>query len=324
MYRPPEVKPPCPPGRPARYEDVVYANVVLDNGDPHELKMDIYQDLNHKEPGPCIIYFFGGGWMWGDYKQTDNKGVYFRDLVKLVEQGYTIISPSYRLASQSIFPACIHDCKAVVRFLKANSGTYHIDPERIGVLGKFCGRGHLAAMVTMSSACKEIEGDVGGNLEYSSAVKAAAVYYAPVDIPESIRSSAAKAGGPPKDLKGTEIDNVAAPSMEIEPLILGYTGPGRSLWALNQLLESGDTTNPDWKFIELAEKCSPIRYASADNPPMIILHGGHDIVVPIKQSEMLYKALVEDRCRGYISFLFLRRAWALSRPRGQTNWHIPS
>lgn len=296
------VKPLCPPGRPPRYEDVPYAEVALDNGQSHTLMMDIYQDLNQKEPGPCIIYYFGGGWMWGEYKQVTQKAVYCRDLVKLVEQGYTIISPSYRLASQSVFPACIHDCKGVVRFLRANANTYHIDPERIGVLGNSAG-GHLAAMVAMSGDCKEIEGNVGGNLEYSSAVKAAAVFYAPTDLEECIRAAVAKLEEPPKNLIGTEIDNVANQAVQIETQILGYTGAGKSLWGLNELLKSGDMTNPDWKYIELARKCSPIHYASANCPPMIIMHGGQDPVVPIEQSEKLYQVLVEAEADAtYVSY----------------------
>lgn len=288
----PKVKPLCPPGRPPRFEDVPYAEVTLDNGVRHTLRMDIYQDLNQKEPGPCIIYYFGGGWMWGEYKQITQKAVYCRELIKLVEQGYTIISPSYRLASQSVFPACIHDCKGVVRFLKANAETYHIDPERIGVLGNSAG-GHLAAMVAMSADSKEMEGEVGGNLEYSSAVKAAAIFYAPTDIEELIRGGASKLNVAPKNLTGTEIDNVANQAVEIEAQILGYTEAGKNLWTLNQVLEAGDTTHPEWKYIELARKCSPINYVREDCPPMIIMHGGQDPIVPIEQSEMLYKALVE-------------------------------
>ena len=78
----------------------------------------------------------------------------------MTSQGYTVVCPDYRLVSQSIFPACIHDAKGVVRFLKANGNTYHIDPDRIGVLGNSAGS-HLAAMVALSSDCPELEGDVG-------------------------------------------------------------------------------------------------------------------------------------------------------------------
>lgn len=163
MYLPPKVKPLCPPEQSPRFADVVYAQVTLDDGRPYDLKLDVYQSPEQQEPGPCIVYYFGGGWMWGEYKQTTQKAVYCRDLVRLTQQGYTIVCPDYRLASQSVFPACIHDCKAVIRFLKANAAVFHIDPQRIGVLGNSAGA-HLAAMVALSSDHPELEGEVGGNL----------------------------------------------------------------------------------------------------------------------------------------------------------------
>lgn len=305
MYIPPSVKPLCPPEQAPRYEDVVYGEVTLDNGQPYTLKLDIYQSPDQTEPGPCIIYYFGGGWMWGEYKQVTQKAVYCRDLVRMTAQGYTVVCPDYRLVSQSIFPACIHDAKGVVRFLKANGNTYHIDPDRIGVLGNSAGS-HLAAMVALSSDCPELEGDVGGNTEYSSAVKAACLFYGPGDLTESLRTNAREAGGEAKDLTGTEIENVGNDKAGIIPaLIVGYTGPGRTIQKLAEVLEKGDPSDPDWHFIELLKMCSPIRYVSEKNPPVCLFHGGHDPIVPIGQSENLYKALVEAGADAtYISYSY--------------------
>mgnify|MGYP000249532493 FL=1 len=81
-----------------------------------------------------------------------------------------MVCPDYRLVSQSIFPACIHDVKGVVRFLKANGEKYNIDPDRIGALGNSAG-GCLASMLALSANCRELEGEVGGNLEYDSSIK---------------------------------------------------------------------------------------------------------------------------------------------------------
>lgn len=139
MYVPPTVKPLCPPEEKPRFEDVAYATVKLDDGQDYTLKLDIYQSAGQDKPGPCIIYIFGGGFMWGEYKQVTQKAVYCRDLVRLTREGYTVVCPDYRLVSQSIFPACINDVKGVVRFLKANGEKYHIDPERIGALGNSAG-----------------------------------------------------------------------------------------------------------------------------------------------------------------------------------------
>ncbi len=303
MYIPPKVKPLCPPEKPPRYTDVVYGEVTLDNGQPYTLKLDIYQSLEQTEPGPCIVYYFGGGWMWGEYKQATQKAVYCRDLVRMTQEGYTIVCPDYRLVSQAVFPACIHDAKGVIRFLKANGEKYHIDPERIGVLGNSAG-GHLASMVALSADRPELEGTVGGNPEYSSRVKAACLFYAPSDLVECLRSNIKDLTGPAKDLTGTEIENVGNDKAGIIPaLIVGYTGPGRTLQKLGEVLEKGDPSDPDWHYIELTKQCSPIQYVNGKVPPVCLFHGGHDPIVPIEQSEILYRALTAAGADAtYISY----------------------
>jgi acetyl esterase/lipase len=146
-------------------------------------------------------------------------------------------------------------------------------------------------MVAMSANCSEMEGDVGGNQEYTSTVKAATIFYAPSDLVALFRNNANKVI---KNLSETEVDNAGKSMDNVITQILGYTELGKSLVDLYQLLESGDTEDLDWKYIELAKRCSPISYVSANCPPMMILHGGKDPLVPIDQSESLYKALVSS------------------------------
>ncbi|MCD8023783.1 MAG: alpha/beta hydrolase, partial [Lachnospiraceae bacterium] len=265
----------------------------LDHGERYSPKRDIYQSSGQTDPGPCVVYFFGGGFLWGEYKQVTQKAVYCRDLVRMTAEGYTVVCPDYRLASQAIMPACIHDAKGVIRFLKAHGPEYQIDSERIGVLGNSAG-GHLAAMVALSADHPELEGTTGGNLEYSSSVKAACLFYCPGDLVESLRVSAAQVGFQAVDLTGTEIENVGNDKAAIIPaLIVGYTGPGRSMKKLGEVLERGDESDPDWHFIELTRQCSPIQYVSKDNPPVCLFHGYRDPIVPIEQTEQLYRALCE-------------------------------
>jgi Esterase/lipase len=293
MYVAPKVKPLCPPEKAPRFEDVPYAEVVLDNGESYTLKMDIYQNPNQTEPGPCIVYIFGGGWSWGEYKQVTQKAVYCRDLVRLTEEGYTVVCPDYRLIHQSIFPACIHDVKGCIRFLKANAEKYHIDADRIGALGNSAG-GHLAAMLSVGENQPEIEGNVGGNLEYDSTIKAASIFYAPVDLCEAVVAEAATVEDQAKNLTGTEVDNQSKGKADsIMALAVGYVGPGRNIKTLGDLIEKQDVTNPDWKYAELLRKCSPITYVSEDCVPVCLFHGGHDPLVSPKQTEDLYHALLK-------------------------------
>jgi acetyl esterase/lipase len=53
---------------------------------------------------------------------------------------------AYRLAPKVIWPAQIHDCKAAIRWLRANAKKYDFDPERIGVWGVSAG-GHLVSLL---------------------------------------------------------------------------------------------------------------------------------------------------------------------------------
>ena len=80
-------------------------------------------------------------------------------------------SIDYRLSGESPFPVHIQDCKAAVRFLRANAKQYGIDPDKIGATGSSAG-GHLAALLATSSGVTELEGN-GGNENVSSAIQAA-------------------------------------------------------------------------------------------------------------------------------------------------------
>jgi len=76
---------------------------------------------------PLVVFVHGGGWQGGD------KGA-GRMLLPLVQSGeYAVASVGYRLTGEAIWPAQIHDCKAAIRWLRANAAAHGIDPGRIGV-----------------------------------------------------------------------------------------------------------------------------------------------------------------------------------------------
>lgn len=78
------------------------------------------------------------------------------------------------------FPAPIVDCKAAVRWVRANAAKHGIDPDRIGAIGGSAG-GHLVAMLGTSAGVKELEGD-GGNPDVSSRVQAVVAMATPADM----------------------------------------------------------------------------------------------------------------------------------------------
>ncbi|MEM7560885.1 MAG: alpha/beta hydrolase, partial [Planctomycetota bacterium] len=80
-------------------------------------------------------------------------------------------SSPYRDGKGAPFPGAIHDCKAAVRYLRANSDELGIDSEQIGAIGLSAG-GHLTALLATSGGVVELEGE-GGNAEFSSTIQAA-------------------------------------------------------------------------------------------------------------------------------------------------------
>ena len=67
-----------------------------------------------------------------------------------------MVTISYRLSGEAPFPAAIQDCKAAVRFLRANAKELGIDPNKIGAIGLSAG-GHLTALLASSHGVDELK-----------------------------------------------------------------------------------------------------------------------------------------------------------------------
>jgi acetyl esterase/lipase len=212
----------------------------------------LYLDLRIPDgvgPFPVIVYLHSGGWISGD--RTGGPAV------RQARRGYAVASIDYRLAPASIWPAQIEDCKAAVRWLRANAARFQLDPDRIGVFGTSAG-GHLASMLGTTADRPEFEGLYLGNPQFSSKVKVVVDMYGPTDLSKMDEQK----------LPGTPLDGNAAfmpPS-----LLLGC---------------------PIQSCLDKAATANPINYVSADDPPFLILQGLLDVLCPWQQSQMLYDAL---------------------------------
>jgi pectinesterase len=150
--------------------DLVYARYG-----EREVKLDLYLP---KQPAgakiPCIVVIHGGGWRQGD------KTRFAPIAIRLAEQGFGAACIGYRLLPEVQFPAPVQDCKAAVRWVRANAGKYGLDPDRIGAMGGSAG-GHLVAMLGTSYKEPKLEGD-GGNAGVSSRVQAVVAMATPADM----------------------------------------------------------------------------------------------------------------------------------------------
>lgn len=172
--------------------DIVYATMA-----GVDLKLDLFYAKDAARPMPAVVWFHGGGW---DSVDLNRKYRPEKELAVLAKEGFFIVSADYRLLRESPFPACIQDCKCVIRWLRANAGKYGVDPERIGVIGESAG-GHLVALLGVTDGVAELEGD-GPYQEYSSAVQCVVPWYAPSDM--SMRAEGERGLAMAKRFCGTE------------------------------------------------------------------------------------------------------------------------
>jgi acetyl esterase len=94
-------------------------------------------------PLPCVVNFHGGGWVQGNPEQS----AWLASRVA-VRARAVVISPSYRLAPEDVFPAGLDDCWSSVTWIVEHADELGIDPARIAVMGDSAG-GNLAAVVAL-------------------------------------------------------------------------------------------------------------------------------------------------------------------------------
>jgi acetyl esterase/lipase len=202
-------------------------------------------------PLPVVVWIHGGGWQSGDKRGG------IRQLGDLVASGdYAGVSVGYRLSGEAVWPAQVHDCKAAIRWVRANAKKHNVDPQRIGVWGSSAG-GHLVAMLGTSGGVESLEGELGEHTDQSSEVRCVVDYYGPTELL----------------------------SMGQYPSRIDHDAPASP--------ESRLVGGPLQQRKEAARSASPITYVSADDPPFLIVHGTDDQAVPFNQSERLAAALAE-------------------------------
>jgi acetyl esterase/lipase len=147
----------------------VRRNLAYVTGGHARQKLDVYVPKGARNP-PLVILVHGGSFVEGDKRDED--------AAAFVTLGYAVASINYRYASDAAFPAQIEDCKAAVRWLRANAASYGYDPERFGARGSSAG-GFLVTLLGVTGATSTY--DVGANLDVSARVQAVADRYGPIE-----------------------------------------------------------------------------------------------------------------------------------------------
>ncbi|MDY0152811.1 MAG: alpha/beta hydrolase fold domain-containing protein [Candidatus Cloacimonas sp.] len=203
------------------YSNLVYATIS------NKQKLDLYIPASGISPYPVIVWIHGGAFLMGDKADASEVTM----INKLTSRGFAVASINYRFSSEAIYPAQIHDCKAAVRFLRANAATYSLDTSRFASWGASAG-GCLASLLGTTYGIEELEGSDLGNSQFSSAVQVCVDWFGPIEFLTMDAQAAAQgftintnaATSPESKLIGAPIQTV--PVQTNKANAMQYAGPG--------------------------------------------------------------------------------------------------
>lgn len=211
--------------------------------------LDLYlPEVPSEKPLPVLFWVHGGAWVMGNKDLPDF-------VLRVANNGpCAIVAINYRLTDEATWPAQLHDCKAALRWVRANSEKHRLDPDKIVVWGASAG-GHLVSMLGTTQDDKKLDGDLGPHSEASTRVAAIVNFFGPVDLVL-------------QDAHGTTKSKIDGSSPEAK-LVGGKIA----------------------EHLEVAKEASPLRHVSKDDAPFLTVHGTKDLVVPYEHGKVFDASL---------------------------------
>ena len=236
------------------YSDIVYETIP----GFRSLRLDLYSRTVKPAAAPLVIFIHGGAFTTGNKRATANFENWPEVLAGLARKGCVVASVEYRLSSEVSFPAPLDDVKSALRFLRANSKKYGIDPQKVGIWGASNGA-QLAALVALTGGEDGIASSDKSNGQYSEAVQALAGWYGTYDLSELIKGMS---------IQSSEGKPASSQSGIVVPL------------AFYNCTDKGCSP-------EIIKNASPINFVDERDPPALLIHGKKDQLVPLSQTEAM-------------------------------------
>lgn len=220
----------------------------------------------HPQGVPVVVLLHGGGWRTGDRRNLMTKG----QATWFARQGYLAIALDYPLSLPSLPTWWLAESRAALglSWVGSNAGTWGGDAQRLALVGDSSG-GHLALEIALRQALGTMEQVCA---EPVPPVRAVSLTY-PVADPAGFH------------------DN---PDPIMSPYVAGraamYTG--------------GSPRQKPQRYLEISPlvKARALREQGlgAQVPPVLIVHGERDHVVPVAGSEQLHQELVQAGARSQL------------------------
>jgi acetyl esterase/lipase len=226
--------------------------------------MDIFEPKGQAN-GATVVWIVSGGWLsrHSDIK-PDHPAAPVR---RLTEKGYRVCAVVH--GSRPLFTVedAISDVQRAIRYARYTAQNDGATSVPVGVIGASAG-GHLSLMAGMAGDTGVSESDDPVE-QTSSRIQAVACYFPPTDF--------LNYGAPHVNSLETDIGEQFAAPFQFRR----HNEETRTLEPV---------ADPKEK-LKLMEEVAPINHISPDDPPVRIIHGDKDKIVPIQQSEIFIEKL---------------------------------
>ncbi|CAK8054305.1 alpha/beta hydrolase [Eupransor demetentiae] len=234
--------------------DHVVSDISYASGERH--KLDLYIPKGEGEH-PVIVDLYGGGLVRGEkssYKLTPS--------LRFINDGYAVASMDYSHNSDQhfTFPNQIAEVRAAVNFLTANAAEYNLKADQVSLIGESSGA-QLAVLAAASFSAGVRLGHLPGESTKLPKIKRVIGMYGPYELDAFHRQFDAIKVVPKFPETGAH--------NSFEGLELGNRKPAEVPYAVAQ--------------------GNPANYFTVDMPPLMLVAGTADQVVPYVQSVNLAK-----------------------------------
>jgi len=189
-----------------------------------------------------------------------------------LDHGYTVFAVVHGSQPKFVVTEILEDIHRAIRFIRHNAAKYGVDPNKLGIAGGSAG-GHLSLMMAVKGGPGKTDAKDPIDRE-SSEIQCVACFFPPTDF-------------------------------------LNYGEPGEDAVGVGTLkgFKSGFGPRSDTAEgrQDLGREISPIYFIQSNTPPILIIHGDADKLVPIYQAEQFVNRCEE---KGVTAKLVVREGEA--------------
>ncbi len=232
------------------------------------LTLDVFTPDSDRN-GAAVIFVVSAGW------RSDSRYVFVKaqpaqlypQVRELLNRGYTVFAVFHSSQPKYSIPEIIDDLNRAVRFIRYNARDFNIDPGHIGIWGASSG-GYLALMQGMAGDRGMLNSEDPVD-RTSSRVQAVVAYFPVTDFLNFGNIGVETSGGP------------YAAAFDFQE----FDDNSHSFVSIAD----------EKRIREIKRQISPTTHVTPDDPPVLILHGDADKLVPLQQSELMISKLKEAK-----------------------------